>query len=219
VLKRYSVCVALRFHQLIFQQRKKVDWRKTVEYLFINELLRQNLDFFAHPLVPRGEGGADDLIASPAVFLYLVEFRPDVSSLDLECVRFYDYEKARLLLKGSDSHHLVAYGESTEQGITLGVRSYFSGSQYRHLLKNGRIDRLHFEKYMTQLLFFRRKDVEGIGDAGVLNHAIIIGVTDSGKFAGSMTLQDYISLVFPECLQAGISRSEHTDKERRPQCN
>lgn len=196
-----------------------MDWRKTVEYLFISELYRQNAHVFTPPLAPRGESGADNLIANPAVFLYLVEFRSDENSLDLECAKFCDYEKAKGLLKGSDSHHLLAYGKSTDEGITLGARTYFSGSLHYPLLIKGRVDRWHFEKYMAQLLFFRRKDAGAIGDTGMLNYASVIGVSGSGNFAGSMSLQDYVSHVFPECLQAGISRPEQTDKEKCSQCN
>lgn len=190
-------------------------WEKTVEYLFIGRLVGEDPDFFAAPLCGKQECGAGDLIANKSSLLFLIEFKSHEKDLASEEKKFHDYTKAKELLKGSDSHHLLVYGNWINEALELGAKTYFSRNNHSALLKQGGVEKTHFEKYLAQLLLFRKKDGRSSEGVVVSDYASVIGITRHGKFVGSVSLSDYTSEAFPELFHSSVKNSEQEELPRR----
>jgi len=196
-----------------------MQWEKTIEYLFIGRLVSGKADFFAAPLSGRHERGAGDAIASMGNSLFLIEFKSCIEGLSSDEEKFNDYKKAKESLKSGDSHHLFVYGNWADDRLNLEATTYFSRNRHDLVLTKGGVDKAYFEKYLAQLLFFRKKDGRSGDGIGVSDYASVIGITSHGKFAGSVSLATYVAEAFPEVFHAASlipePQDEPTPRKRR----
>lgn len=190
-------------------------WEKTIEYLFIARFLGQESNFFAAPLAGKQERGAGDAIAGGSNSLFLIEFKSTDKELDSEQDKFHDYKKAKELLNNLDSHHLFVYGDWNDETLGLEARTYFSRQRHEWLLREGGADKIRFERYLAQLLSFKKRDGRSTEGIRVSDYASVIGITSQGKFAGSVSLADYVADAFPELFQAFTLKAEPQNESYR----
>ncbi|OGT54752.1 MAG: hypothetical protein A3E01_18740 [Gammaproteobacteria bacterium RIFCSPHIGHO2_12_FULL_63_22] len=183
-------------------------WEKTVEYAFVARVVRNNLADFGAPLAGTHE------IAGDAIFghlsgLLLIEFKAEESKLDSEMKKFVRYEQAEELLKGSDEHHLLVYGETSTNGFDLKARRYFA----RHPVNISEslplgLPPKPFSKYLLQLLALRKRHKRGSGAIALSDYATVLGLNTSNKIVHVISLKAYARALFPHLMQAQQLPSE-----------
>lgn len=175
-------------------------WEKTVEYDFVIRLAFDGRLDFAAPIAGRHERSSGDGIFGKDNKLVLVEFKKDYSDIETEKTIFNDYEAAAAALNIYD-HHWIVYGALTEDGeLGLANQKYFESEEYfldiTDILTTG-VNHSTFMDYLAQLQSFRIPDARGSGGRGHATHVsaesmlTVMGVSNTGKLIGSMSLEQY----------------------------
>lgn len=175
-------------------------WEKTVEYDFVIRLSNDGRLDFAAPIAGRHERSSGDGIFGKDNKLVLVEFKKDYSEIESEKTIFNDYEAATTALN-IYNHHWIVYGGLTEEGeLGLASQKYFDPEEYLmdipDILTTG-VAHSTFMDYLAKLQSFRIPDARGSGGRGNASHVsfesmlTVMGVSNTGKLIGSMSLAQY----------------------------
>jgi hypothetical protein len=174
-------------------------WEKTVEYKFLWQGICANAIDLASPLSGKQERGAGDLILGFGRHLVLIEFKIDAGSLDTEEAKFTDYEAAKKLLQGYDRHHYLVYGVPDPDRLRLEATTYFSRRSARDQFfwkKNG-AEREAFDRYLVQLLAFRKRDGRSKGTIEISDFANVMALRADGTIVDCCSLGAYVAETFP----------------------
>lgn len=175
-------------------------WEKTVEYDFVIRLANYGLLDFAAPIAGRHERSSGDGVFGKDNKLVLVEFKKDYSEIESEKAIFTDYNAATVALN-SYGHHWIVYGVLTENcELALSNQKYFDPDDYyldtTDILNTG-VRHTTFMDYLEKLQRFRMADARGSGGRGQAKHVsadsmlTVLGVSNTGKLIGSMSLEQY----------------------------
>ncbi|WP_236171745.1 MULTISPECIES: hypothetical protein [Pseudomonas] len=176
-------------------------WEKTVEYMFVAELVASDRCDFAAPLSGLHERTAGDAIFAQSELFVLVEFKRRLSDAHTEDTLFENYQAALSELKGYQ-HHFIVYGlRDRKIGLVLKSRPYFLKRPTKsaiEILESG-VSKDKFDEYLTKLATFKKPDDRGKGGGHVTSGAMsaVLGVSAAGKVVQVMSLHEYKPKLFP----------------------
>ncbi|MFL9954403.1 hypothetical protein PQR21_23770 [Paraburkholderia nemoris] len=169
-------------------------WEKTVEYAFILEQ-GEPLDFAA-PLAGAHETAADAIFGNGAKLL-LVEFKRDEAALASEKDKYENYDGAKALMSGRDGHHLIVFGERVvtseeKTRLSLAFKTYFARDDVEGpLFETQAVEKAEFDKYLADLLLFKKRDGRSSGRLGAEAFASVIGLTANNELVNA-SLEEYM---------------------------
>lgn len=168
-------------------------WEKTVEYLFVAQLVAER-----RLLVPMAgdEERAGDAVFSSNHRWLLIEFKRDFSSLENERRKFLQYDAAEAALQGQDAHHVLIFGVDGKPPklLSLAALTYFSRRRLAsldHILTAG-IEFDAFARYVERFTEFKKKG-GGTSARGVTPEqlGLVAGISADGKVVSCLSMREF----------------------------
>lgn len=189
-------------------------WEKTVEYLFVAEVVRSGRLFIA-PLDGMEERAGDAIFSADNRWL-LIEFKRDLNSINDERRKFDRFADAKAALSSHSVHHHLIFGhilDNQTSTLTLRTATYFGGKaaslDLKELLCSG-IDVTEFRKYVTTFTSFKKSAKGSSGGVAWDSLATVVGVSSrSGQVTRCMSLD---SFALEQNLELNLER--HLEQEQ-----
>ncbi len=186
-------------------------WEKTVEYKFVL-LMAQSKDLFLAPLDGLQERAGDAVLTSGYTWV-LIEFKKNANSITTEKDKFTNYEEARAALLSSDTHHLMIFGQASNEPIPqleLRSQTYFSGRscEIANVLESG-IEYDPFKEYIERYTKFKKSSETGSGGITMDDFALVAGVNTDNEIVQCLSLTKFQQQLELEFVQ------EHKLERRR----
>lgn len=184
-------------------------WEKTVEYYFVKKYV--NLDMLIAPMDGNEEKAADAILSNVDSWI-LIEFKRSIRELSSEHNKFEDYESAKLILSGKDSHHFLIYGKLDEEGeFALDGQTYFSRNKtdVNNVVNLG-IKQNKFIQYLVAFLKFKEGS-DGTASGGVGSYPHVAGISNNGSITKCMSLREFSEQIN---LQLALQEKQEINKKQ-----
>ena len=159
-------------------------WEKTVEYFFVQKYV--TLEMFIAPLDGKQEKAGDAIFANESSWV-LIEFKRDKESIASEAEKFKNYPAAKKTLELIGTHHLIIFGESNGDQLSLKSQEYFSGKEVNidQALWAG-VEKKKFLEYLHKFIYLKKQAKSGTG-----GYSFVAGVSSDGKVTKCMKLSEF----------------------------
>lgn len=161
---------------------------------------------FVAPLDGNHEKAGDAIFSHESKWV-LIEFKRNESSIEDEIQKFTNFAQARASLEQKGKHHLIIYGESTENEFSLSCQEYFSGTKVKiELALSSGVEKNDFILYLRDFVSFKKNSESGAGSYG-----FVAGVSNDGKVTKCMSLSEFAEALNLEA--ALVKRLQKTQEQ------
>lgn len=181
-------------------------WEKTIEYCFVVLVAQKLGRAFVMPLSGSAESSMGDVVINNDFTFTLIEFKRQKSDMVSELSKYNgnDYVSAVVALSHDSGHHKILFGKQSGSELGIMVTNYFNGGidemplDVTTVFKQG-VSREDFEKYITDLAMFRKKDGRTGRSFNPADLQNVYGVTRYNEYV-TWSLSEYCQTFLPKLV-------------------